>query len=84
MGLGHNVSIFGVGSKIKLVMDYLAQYQADCPKLVVNGFSPIFTVDKCFNGIFDSMSEFLKYDFGKHKNVLDKIRLLAKKLGDDG
>ncbi len=80
--LGHNIGIFGVGSKISLIERYLEDFQRESPKLIINGFSPIFTLDKAFNGIFDNMSDFLKVEFSPRKSTMEKIRILEKKLGD--
>jgi hypothetical protein len=74
--------VFGVGSKIDLVSEYLAKQQAESPQIHVHGYSPLFTVDKMFNGIFDSVSDFLKVEFSTRKNTMERIRIMGQKLGD--
>ena len=39
-------------------------------------------MEKTFNGIFDSISDFLKIEFSTRKNTMERIRLLEKKLND--
>jgi len=80
--LGHNIAVFGVGSKISLIEKYLEDFQPYSPKLVINGFSPIFTLDKTFITFFDFISDLINVEFSARKSIIEKIRLLEKKMSN--